>query len=790
MRPTDRGRNAAHWWAEWLTKHPLLTIAAAVLLTAGLISGVRFLGFNTDYKVFFDQDNPDLVAFERMSAVFSRDDTILFVVHPRTGDIFTPETLSAVEQLTNEAWHIPHAVRVDSPTNFQHTAASEDELVIDDLVQNAASLSPDAIAELRTFTLAEPELVRKLVAADGQAAGVLVTLHLPEGSPAATMTAVAAARRLADATREANPTLDVAMTGLAPIAAAYPEASQRDISTLLPAMLGVVLLVLLTQLRSLIPSLLAMAVILASSAAAFGFAGWTGILLTPPSMMAPLIIITIGVADCLHLIMAVQKARAAGETGQAAVRTAVRATAKPLVITSVTTAMGFLALNFASSPPYREMGNMAATGTVVALLLSLSVLPVALMVPFVCGRHAGGRRSAALGRLADRIASAPRRVVVLGLALSACILPFGLLLTIDDHIVEYFDESMQIRQDSEFALEHLTGIYNVAFSVATGRDYGIADPEYLERLEAFTSWLRDQPEVRSVSSFSDTVKSMNRSMHADDPAWYRLPETPEMASQYTLLYEYSLPYGRTLMDRVDLRKSTTRVMVTLGAVSTAEILDFKARGEDWLRAHGTWGKPHATGVAVMFAGLTHQNIETMLWGTAFMLIAVVLAVGLTLRSWRLGLISIAPNILPPVLAFCLWAAGGGLVNTAVSMVTVVALGLIVDATIHLLVHYQNGLRQGQTPEDAVRASLEKVGAPIIASTVTLAAGFLILSQSSYRMNAEMGLLSALMVIVAMVFDLVVLPALLLMLDRRRTPQSEDAAAPVDAIDGLRSDSLG
>ncbi len=790
---TDR-RGAASWWAEWLTRHPLMAVAAALVVTATLAFGIRSLGFNTDYKVFFDRDNPDLVAFERMSTVFSRDDTILFVLRPDTGDIFTPTTLGALEALTNAAWHIPHAVRVDSPTNFQFTRAAGDDLVIDDLVRTAARLPPEALARTREIALGDPDLVHKLVAGDGRAAGVLVTLHLPEGSPVATLDAVATARELADRTRATTPGLTVAVTGLAPIAAAYPEASQRDIATLLPAMLGVVLLVLLVQLRSVSGSLVAMAIILASSMAAFGVAGWSGILLTPPTMMAPLIIITIAVADCLHIIMAVQKARDGGAQGREAVRRALRATVKPVVITSVTTAVGFLALNFASSPPYREMGTMAAAGTAVALLLSLTVLPAALMLPFV-GRRRGsgpGMVAAASARLAAVVCRAPGRIVAATLALSAAILPFGLLLTIDDHIVEYFDESMQIRRDTDFALEHLTGVYNVAFAVETGRDYGIADPAYLARLEAFTGWLRAQPEVRSVSSFSDTVKSMNRSLHGDDPAWYRLPDTPELASQYTLLYEYSLPYGRTLMDRVDLRKSVTRVMVSLDAVSTAQILAVKARGEAWLRDHGAWGEPRGTGVAVMFAGLTHHNIEAMLWGTAWVLIAVIVAVGLSLGSWRLGLVSVAPNVLPPVLAFCLWAAGGGLVNTAVSMVTVVALGLIVDATIHLLARYQQGRHAGGSPEAAVRAALDGVSAPIVASTVTLAAGFLILSQSSYRMNADMGLLSAVMVTVAMVFDLVFLPALLLTLARRRAGRrAATAATPAaEAACGVRSDSRG
>lgn len=767
----------AERWARLITNHPVWLLALTIAMVAGISAGVRDLSFNTDYKVFFTEENVELQAFELLNNTYARNDTILFIVKPHSGSVFEATRLDLIERLTKAAWSIPDAIRVDSLTNFQHTVATQDTVTIDDLVRDATTLSTEQISQIRAIALAEPELVNKIVAADGTATGVLVTVQYPSGDPEALMTSVLAAESMDEMFSRELPDVYIGLTGLAPISAAYPRAAQADIANLIPIVIGCVALALLFQLRTLAGAMLSLTVILMSSLVAFGFAGWIGILLTPPAVIAPIVILTIAVADCLHILMSIGKAQD-GNDKKAAAYLGVKATFKPVIVTSLTTIIGFLALNMAQSPPYRDLGNMGAVGAACAMILSLTLLPSAacLLPKGWCARPTTKFASRITHWLARVTTTSPRTVVLICVGVFLTFLPFGALLSVNDHIVEYFDESMQVRRDTQLTLDSLTGTYSVEFSVDSGVEHGISNPAYLERLQNFTLWLRDQPEVVAVSSYSDTIKAMNRALHADDPAHYALPQTREEAAQYLLLYEYSLPYGQTLQDRIDIRKSATRVVAWLNGIPTADIIALKERGEEWLRHSAPDGaRATAAGIAVMFSYLSHHNIDAMLWSTFGMLIMVTLTLVLFLGNVRLGLLATIPNILPPIIGFCIWGMGVGFINTAASMVTVVALGLIVDPTVHLMSHYWDARQRGNGPRQAVRQSIHMVAGPISASGLTLAIGFLLLATSSYKMNADLGLLTAVMIVVAIGLDLFLLPAILLLAVDREDATDADLA---------------
>ncbi len=778
------GRSWAARWAQLVTEHRLLVSLAGCALAMLMFAGMSRLGFNTDYKVFFAADNPQLQAFEDINKTFSKNETVFFTVYVPNDTIFRPENLQLIAYLTAEAWQIPHSARVDSITNYQHTTSSNDELLVTDLVPAPKALTPAEVERVRAIALGEPELRNKLIAADGRASGVSVTLQLPEGDAFAPMQAVIYAEKLVERVRSEYPKVQIALTGLVPVSAAYPRAAQADTQTLLPIMIGIVFVVLLVQLRSLATTLLSLVIVVLSSAAAFGAAGWFGILLTSPAVMAPLVILAIAIAECVHIIMATGQAQLHTPSQLAAVSIAIKKTFWPVVLTSVTDVVGFLGLNFASSPPYRDFGNIAALGAMIALVLSLTVLPAALTV---LPRRWGAKPPP---RFLDRIdRSLTRSIALRGGALAVglivvtvAVVPFATRLQINDHIIEYFDKDNPIRRDSELTLAHLTGIYDVEFKVASGVDDGIADPDYLQRLDRFTQWLRQQPEVVAVGSFSDTMKSMNRSLHADDQAFYRIPASSQEAAQILLLYEYSLPYGRNLNDRIDVRKSATRVVATLGRLTTAQVIALKERGESWLHSNGFAPDSKGAGMAVMFSYLSHHNIESMLSGTTYTLLLIAAVLWLRFRRIGTTTVAVGVNMIPLAVSFGIWGAAVSFVNTAASMACAVAFGLIVDGTIHLASVYEDHRSQGLSPDEAMRSTLGEVVSPIIAANIALLAGFLLLTMSEFRMNSDLGLLTALMIFIGLLYNLIVLPAFLLLLDRRT------ASASVMARDLVQSSS--
>lgn len=762
-------------WARFVLRWRWLVLAGTLLLVVIAGAGASRLGFSNDYRVFFGAENPQLTAFEALQNIYTKTDNILFVVAPASGDVFEPATLAALEELTSAAWRIPYALRVDGLTNYQHTRADGDDLIVEDLVEDAWSRLPAELAAARAVALREPLLVRRLIAEDARVAGINVTLQLPEKSPTETTEAVAAARQLAAEIETSHPGLAVRLTGQAMLGNAFAEEAQNDMMRLVPLMYGAILLALVLLLRSVSGTIATLTVILSALITAMGAAGWMGILLTPPSSVAPTMIMTLAVADAVHILATFLANLRAGHTKHVALTESMRVNMQPIFLTSLTTAIGFLSLNFSDAPPFRDLGNIAALGVAAAWLFSIATLPALIAVlPFRTRvvRHA---RPSRLERLAE-VVIARRRPLLWGG--SALVVGLGLLVPLNelnDQFVDYFDERVAFRRDTDFTTQNMSGIYQLEFSVGAGESGGIAEPGYLAQLDAFTQWYRSQPDVVQVTSLTDVMKRLNSNMHGDDPAAHHVPDDRDLAAQYLLLYEMSLPYGLDLNNQINVDKSATRVVVTVDNVSSGRLRELAGAGEAWLREQAPdHMDATAASSSLMFAHISDRNIRSMLRGTmlAFLLVSGVLV--FALRSPRYGALSLLPNLVPAIMAFGVWGLFVGQINIGLSTVVAVTIGIVVDDTVHFLSKYLRAQReQGYDAQDAVRYAFRTVAPALVFTTLVLAAGFAVLSFSAFDLNAGMGRLTAVTIVLALLADLLFLPPLLMWLDAQPVAQTSD-----------------
>jgi uncharacterized protein len=778
------GRGGEDWierYGHWVIRRRGLVLGAAVLAAAVAGAGLPGLGLSTDYRMFFSADNPDLRAYETIESVYTRNDPVLFVVRPVDGDVFTAQALDAVRELVEQAWQVPYSTRVDAITNFQHTRADGDELVVEDLVP-AGAITPAVTARARAVALAEPLLRGRLVAEDGSAAGVAVRIELPGESTSELPAAIDAVRGLEREFAARYPELEIRTTGVAMLNMAFAEAPMRDGPVLIPFMLLALLVALVGMLRSRGATLATLAVIGLSTVTAMGVAGHLGVLLDPASAAAPVIILTLAVADSVHVLVSYRQL-AAGRSPRAAVVEALRLNAQPVLLTSATTAIGFLTLNFSDAPPFRLLGNLTAFGVLLAWVYSMTALPAMMSFLHRSPRPAKPsplrRWVTAVGGLVVRhprtvLAGTGAAVIALALATTT--------LRVNDDYFEYFDERMPIRRGTDFALEHLTGVYQATFSLESGEAQGVSDPAYLAAVDAFVAWLEARPAVRNVSSFTHVLKRLNRNMHADDPAEHRLPASHDLAAQYLLLYELSLPYGLDLNDQIDVERSSLRIDVTYGDVDVSVLRHEADAAAAWLARHGTVSMRNAsaTGPGLMFANITRRNIASMMRGTALGFVLISLCLMVALRSLRLGIISLVPNIVPALMAFGVWALTVGEVGFAVSIVAGLAIGIIVDDTVHFLAKY-NRVRGRMAAPAAVLHAFEGVGVALVANTAIVAVGFAVLGLSAFKVTAYMGLLTALTVVCALVVDFLLLPALLIVFDRRPVTAEARQPAPSAAV---------
>ncbi|RKN79665.1 efflux RND transporter permease subunit [Ulvibacterium marinum] len=758
-------------WAEFVIKFKWPVFLLTILLALGLASQGK-MEFDGDYHVFFSESNPELEAFDALQEKYTKDDNIVIVLAPDNGEVFTRENLVAIEELTASAWNTPYSSRVDAVTNFQHTSADGDDLYVDDLSYESATKTDAEIKEIKAKALKEPLLLHRIINEKGSVTAINVTVRLPGVDSAAEIPEVTVAtRKMVDEFKEKHPQFKVYTTGLVPLNTAFFEASQSDLA-LIGIMLLIVVVVTFLLTRNFFATLSTLVVVLFSIMSAVGFIGLTGIKLTPPSAVFPTMILTLAVADSIHILVTMlQKVRKDGMGKKEALVESMRLNFMPVFITSLTTVIGFLTMNFGDVPPFWHLGNITAFGMAMAFLYSTTTLPALMAIFPLWRKKVASKKEEKIGmytKLGLFVTRQPARLAVISLVVIAGLTYLATLNVFNDEFVEYFDDSVQFRRDSDFINDNLTGFYNVEFSVGSGESGGINNPEYLQKLNAFEDWLNDQSEVVHVNAFSEVARRVNRSMHGDDQTYYRVPDNRQEAAQFLLLYELSLPFGLDLNNQINVDKSETRVTATLKNISSAEMIAFSARAEEWLR-NNTKEPMHSIGVSptMMFSKLGFRQADSMFNGNIIALILISLVLMLALRNFKLGLLSIIPNVTPVLVGFGIWALYKGQINTGMVIVFGMTLGIIVDDTVHFMSKFLRARRElGYDAKQAVIYAFETVGRALVTTTVVLLSGFAVLSTSSFALNSYMARITVIIITAALIIDFLLLPALLILSSRK------------------------
>ena len=749
---------------------PWTVLLISIILVFGTAFGAKNLVFKGDYKVFFSEENPQLTAFESIQDIYSKSDNVAFILEPKNGDIFTKENLTAVYWLTTESWQVPYSTRVDSISNFQHTIAEEDDLIVEDLVLDPDTLTDADMPRLKAIAINDPLLLNKIVSQTGHVSIVNVTNQLPGINPITEIPEVATKIRDIKAQFEEKfPDIKVQLTGMVMMNTTFSETSMSDSATLVPAMFGIVLLIMILLLRSFSGTFATLFVIIFSIAGTMGAAGWMGFYLTGPSVSAPTMIMTLAVADCIHILTTYYFEMRQGKVKKEALQESLRVNFKPILLTSVTTAIGFMSMNFSDSPPFRDLGNMVAIGVMLAFVFSITVFPALLMLlPVKASKVSPQSNYGIMEKFADFVVEKRKILLPLTAVIILSLASFLPQNKLDDNFVEYFDTTVPFRAATDFMEENLSGLSTIEVSIDSKESSGINDPQFLKTVGDFSEWLRAKAVTDHVSTISDVLKRLNKNMHADDPEFHKLPEERDLSAQYLLLYEMSLPYGLDLNNQLNVDKSSTRVIGTFKNLSSVQQIEIEEEMNQWFAKNAPDYQVSISSPTLMFAHIGQRNINSMLFGTAMALILISLLLAFALRSVRYGVISLLPNFIPASVGFGLWYFIDGQIGLALSVVAGMTLGIVVDDTVHFLTKYKHARDQyGKNAEEAVKYAFSSVGRALWITTLVLVAGFMVLAQSTFTLNSDMGLLTAVTIAVALIVDFLFLPPLLMMLDGKK-----------------------
>lgn len=758
--------------AHMLVRYRWVLSAMLAAIVLALAPFIGKLSLTNEYAAQLGEDYAALLDYQTLEQDYASEDAIFITVAPNSGSVFAPTVLDLIEKITIESWQIPYSQRVDSLTNFQHVTATADDILVQDLFENSLTLSAADIEKKRLIALNELTLNNLLIAGDGKAAAISITLNFNDNREQETLLEPANyVRSMLSSFAEQYPNIAFRVTGKNMQDAAYFRAGKADGQTLFPLMFATIFLILFLCFGNVWLVLIIAACTGIAVAASAGVTGLSGVPYTVEGTAALVMIMPLAVADSVHVIINYLQFLASGSyTRPQAMRQSLQLNIKPIFITTLTTVIGFLSLNLTESPPVHLIGNTVATGMVFAFFISMTILPALTLLAPVKPERSVAVKWSSLSHLLSWVTRNRNSIFLVGVIvtlISAGSLPLN---SLDQTSSEAFQRDNQFRKDSEWINDNLTGIERMNFILDS--EEGIQNLDYLSALDNFANWLRQQPEVVNVNAFSDVVKRLNRTMHDDDPDQYTFPEAPDLIAQYVLFYEQSLPYGLDLTNQINFDKTGSRVFVVLTKMSNQEIVAFESRAFEWLENSLPNNISYlSASPSTMFAHQINRNIKGVAQGLLATIVLAAFTLMLALRSWKIGLASVLPNLVPIAMAFGLWGWLRADVGLLVILAMTISIGIVVDDTVHFLVKYRSARSRIASSENSanlversLRYAFSSTGMACLVTTLAIGAGFTVLLVSEFTPHAEMSLMCALTIAFAWLVDFIFLPSVLWHID--------------------------
>ena len=720
--------------ADHIVRHRCLWFMA-VVVTVGLLGvGVSMLNVKSDYRDFVDPKDPYRQALEMMAERYSEvGDVAVVLLRPRSEDIFQPRVLAATGWVTEEIAKLAYVTRVQSVTQLLGSRRAEDTASVVSTSSAAASLRA---GDLSGF----------LVSRTGDALAVVAYVDLAASSDR-TAAARTVARDLRKLRRLAEDRYDMSvyLLGSVMFDQAMVDAVALDSKWLVPGIFALFFVLVGMAFRSAgVPAAVTACLVL-TVVGAFGSAGWLGVDINVFSFSAIFVMVTIAIADSVHLVANYVITLRDREPADA-MRCSLELNLRPIFLTSITTVAGLLGLCFSPSPPVRALGAVTALGVLVAMIVTVGLVPMLVMAARPRAMLSITWLNAAFSQLAAVVVR--RRVLLGSVTVGLCVVATVPIYrnVLDDNSLEWFSDRLEFGRAIEFADGRIAGLRSVTYSVDCGEANGVFTRGCGDETNRFAEWLLAQPETIHVRSFRNcpdlTYGAMKSGERTSASAGGALPRT-----------------GRAC-DLIDPMARHSKVVVELGKVSNEELLSFEERTRGWLGRNSFPYDVQSASIPLMFARLSQENLRGMVYGGILAVFLITVVVGVGLWSWKYALVSLVPNILPMLAVYGCWGFLVAEVNIGVAAMFSTALGVVVDDTIHIMTKFRAALRSGCDTEQGIQYALKTAGPAVFFTTLCLCVGFFILGLSAFQLSAVLGVLVGSTLLAALGLDIFVLLPLL------------------------------
>ena len=756
-------------FAKLLIKYRYLSIGLVLIVVCLLATGLTKLTFNPDLETYFPEGHPAVIRYNEIDDMFIPTDNLIIAVHSNEGTLFNGDSLKVIEELTKKSWTIPYSVRVDSLTNYSYVKSVNDDLIVEPFIEEAEKKSIEFFEKRENLVAGEDIIYKSLISEDKKTSVVSIIVDPPGPNKEDQNTElINYILGFIEPIKESNENLDIRLLGNPYLDYISPRIVKAEMPVVMPLMLLLIFFIVFLMIRSYVAVLATFVVILMSLIATFGSIGILGSPLNQMVTTIPILIITLALADCIHLFSIYFQNRVKGISSKESMEKSLEMNIQPLFLTTISTCIGFLCLNFIEVAPLRDFGNAVAIGIGFAFIFTIFF--IAPIVSFFEVKTASKvtkqtRFSTSVGSF---ILKNGNKLIFSITSISFLILLCIPMNELDENPTQMYAEGFtSFSSDTLWLDEKLSVTFPVNF-LATNEEGQVSDPDFLKILDKFSVWLEEREQVNHVTSLANNMKNLNKSMHGDDPEWKKIPENADLSAQYLFFYEMSLPMGLDLNSSISQDRKSTKISATLKDMSANEFKEFNNEVLGYLQQNNLENMiSEPSSFRVIFTYMVEAIVNSLLYGLFIGILLITLIIGLFFRSYLLPALSIFPNILPIGMGFGLWGLFVGDVGFMVAVGMGSTLGVIVDFTVHFLSKYELARKEfKKSVEESVIYSFETVGFALIIMTVVLALGFSVLNLVTFIPIQDFAKFSVICFIGGLIINFLFLPNLLMKFDKR------------------------
>jgi len=746
--------------ATWIVDHPKWVLGGLLLVTLLFALFAPRIEFLTDMEKMLPHDDPVVEQFRVTKDTFGSQSVVMVALAAPEGDtLFNLSSLKKLYSLTAELEGLEESGYLEdvvSPANMDVVQGTDVALVVGPVLPHPPETEED-VAAFRARILAERQLVGTMVLPDGSAMILILKVHPDIEADQDKVSELV--RRVEEITARYQGPEEIYITGDAAMMYFTYRYMRGDLKFLLPIVVLVVAATLCVSFRNLRGLVLPLQVVLMAVIWTVGLMALCGAKFTMISTILPVLLVAVGSAYGIHVVNGIERN---GDRRQVVVQV-IEEMLNPVSIAALTTAAGFLTLITSFLVPTRQFGLFSAAGVMFAFLISLTLIPAALVLLPPPKRKRAEGEDGVFDRLARLVVRATQRrgwwVVVAALAVLGVFLAAIPSLKVESDMSKYFRRSSPVIQGMEFVEARFGGSQFMSVVVDTGRRDGFKDPEVLRFVAGLEEFLAGLEPVGDVSSIVELVKETNYTMHGDDEAYYIIPDSARAVAQLLLLYE--MGGGEILSSMVTRDFSRAQVSVRVKAVGTAEFERIMALTTAYIADHAPPGVTgYVTGTPAIYAQISHKIVHSQIVSLLTSFAAVGAIVALLMGSLVAGLISLTPLAFSVGSSFGIMAYAGAYLDMATVMLASLVIGIGVDYGVHFISRYRRERLGGLDHGGAFLTAFRTAGRGITYNAVTLTLGFLVLLLSNFGALQTFGWLIAITMVTSALGALVVVPAAL------------------------------